>query len=98
MKEKMDASQFALWLQGFAELNAEPPTKEQWQSIREHLQLVFTKVTPEVKRPVIDLTGNKDLRKLIDSARNAQAYQPPVPQVYQPYFLSAEIKPDTITC
>lgn len=42
----MTAEQFAYWLQGFAELNAQPPTAEQWQSIRDHLALVFNKVTP----------------------------------------------------
>lgn len=42
----MDALQFAYWLQGFAELHQEPPTPEQWQSIRDHLSLVFHKVTP----------------------------------------------------
>ena len=42
----MEAMQFAYWLQGFAELNDKAPTAEQWKSIREHLQLVFTKVTP----------------------------------------------------
>jgi hypothetical protein len=42
----MTAEQFAYWLQGYAELNAEPPNAEQWQAIREHLALVFKKVTP----------------------------------------------------
>lgn len=42
----MTADQFAYWLQGFAELNEQPPTAEQWQSVREHLALVFNKVTP----------------------------------------------------
>lgn len=42
----MDAQQFAYWLQGFAELNEQPPTPAQWQSIREHLATVFVKVTP----------------------------------------------------
>jgi hypothetical protein len=44
----MNAQEFAYWLQGFAELNEQPPTPEQWQSIREHLALVFTKVTPGI--------------------------------------------------
>ena len=44
----MTVQDFAYWLQGFAELNSEPPTAEQWQSIREHLALVFTKVTPDL--------------------------------------------------
>lgn len=42
----MTAEQFAYWLQGFAELNAERPTPEQWTAINEHLQTVFVKVTP----------------------------------------------------
>ena len=42
----MTADQFAYWLQGFAELNAAPPTEDQWNMIREHLGLVFNKVTP----------------------------------------------------
>jgi hypothetical protein len=45
----MNEHDFCLWLQGFAELNTHPPTPEQWQSIREHLQTVFKKVTPDVK-------------------------------------------------
>lgn len=48
----MDALQFAYWLQGFCELGGDaPPTPEQWKSIREHLQLVFHKVTPSVGDP-----------------------------------------------
>lgn len=43
----MTAEQFAYWLQGYAELNAEPPSAEQWKAIREHLALVFMKVTPQ---------------------------------------------------
>lgn len=45
----MTPEQFAYWMQGFAELNAIPPSPEQWQSIREHLALVFEKKTPEFK-------------------------------------------------
>lgn len=41
----MTPEQFAYWMQGFAELNAIPPSHEQWQSIREHLALVFDKRT-----------------------------------------------------
>ena len=41
----MTPEQFCCWLQGRAELDATPPTEEQWRSIREHLALVFTKVT-----------------------------------------------------
>lgn len=48
----MTPNEFAYWLQGFAELNAEPPTAEQWQSIRDHLALVFHKVTPPLRSSV----------------------------------------------
>ena len=42
----MDALNFAYWLNGFAELNESPPTEAQWQAIKDHLALVFNKVTP----------------------------------------------------
>lgn len=44
----MTPEQFVYWMQGFAELNESPPSPEQWQSIREHLQLVFKKETPKI--------------------------------------------------
>lgn len=44
----MTPENFVYFLQGFVELNGNPPTPEQWQSIKEHLQLVMTKVTPSV--------------------------------------------------
>ncbi|HEX8579911.1 MAG TPA: hypothetical protein VF655_10000 [Allosphingosinicella sp.] len=47
----MTPEQFCYWLQGRAEFDPTPPTPEQWQSIREHLQTVFTKVTPPVRIP-----------------------------------------------
>lgn len=43
----MTAEQFAYWLQGFVELNVEQPTAEQWLIIRDHLQTVFKKETPD---------------------------------------------------
>lgn len=51
----MDATQFAYWLQGFAELQQTAPTEEQWKSIKDHLNLVFNKVTPQVgAQPVLN--------------------------------------------
>jgi hypothetical protein len=48
----MTPEQFCYWLQGRAELQPEnPPSAEEWQSIREHLQAVFTKVTPQLLSP-----------------------------------------------
>jgi hypothetical protein len=45
----MTPENFCYWLQGKAELHPNAPTKEQWQSILEHLDLVMTKVTPPVQ-------------------------------------------------
>lgn len=55
----MTADQFAYWLQGFTELHGEPPTAEQWQAIKDHLALVFTKVTPN--RQAVPVTTPKPL-------------------------------------
>jgi hypothetical protein len=44
----MTSEQFTYWLQGFIELYGEIPSEAQWQSIKEHLQTVFVKVTPPV--------------------------------------------------
>ena len=48
----MTAEQFAYWLQGFAEMNGGVPTEAQWQSVKEHLALVFQKVTPILGDPL----------------------------------------------
>lgn len=76
----MDASQFTMWLQGFAELSSAPPTPDQWQSIKEHLQLVFTKVTPPVNQAVATPPPQKTpeehaaaLRKMFDRVKQAPA-------------------------
>jgi len=42
----MTPEQFTYWLQGYAELGGETPTAEQWLVIKDHLALVFAKVTP----------------------------------------------------
>lgn len=45
MGTEMTPEQFAYWLQGFVELHGERPTQEQWNQIKEHVSLVFNKVT-----------------------------------------------------
>jgi hypothetical protein len=42
----MTPEQFTYWLQGYAEMNGQPPTSEQWEMIKAHLATVFNKVTP----------------------------------------------------
>jgi hypothetical protein len=48
----MTPENFTYWLNGFVELNGTPPTPEQWDCIKEHLKLVFTKETPELKESI----------------------------------------------
>lgn len=44
----MDAQSFCYWLQGFVELCPnQHPTISQWNAVKDHLQLVFNKVTPQ---------------------------------------------------
>lgn len=48
----MTPEQFAYWLQGYAELNPNtPPNLDQWRQIQDHLNTVFTKVTPNRLTP-----------------------------------------------
>lgn len=42
---RLSAESFTFWLQGFAEIHGGPPTDKQWEVIKEHLELVFTRVT-----------------------------------------------------
>lgn len=43
----MNAEKFTYWLQGFVELcPTGVPSEAQWSAIKDHLQLVFLKVTP----------------------------------------------------
>lgn len=46
----MTPEQFVYWLQGFLELSESPALSEtQTQIVKDHLNLVFTKVTPDRK-------------------------------------------------
>lgn len=45
----MTTDQFAHWLQGYIEMTGGGmPTIHQWQMIKDHLQLCFRKVTPDL--------------------------------------------------
>lgn len=48
----MTPNEFCYWLQGHFELSeaGDRPTERQWEVIRQHLQLVFKKETPEVPK------------------------------------------------
>jgi hypothetical protein len=83
----MNTKDFCYWLNGFVELNdGEMPTPEQWKSIREHLDLVFNKVTPPVKKDNDGLGGIKpNLAELIEKAkRDILDKQKPSPWILNP--------------
>lgn len=70
----MTPENFAYWLQGFVELTqGQTPNPAQWKAIKEHLDLVFTKVTPPVKGTVmVDVkVDTKDAQKSIDDLKKA---------------------------
>lgn len=49
----MSPKSYAYWLQGWVELNdGAQPTPEQWEAIKEHLALVFQKVTTKTVAPL----------------------------------------------
>lgn len=46
---RMSASHFVAWLQGYIEISGgDGIDQDRWKMIKEHLQLVFEKVTPEL--------------------------------------------------
>lgn len=94
----MNEQQFAYWLNGFAELNQQPPTPEQWKSIREHLATVFKKVTPALGSPAIpDMKDNPSIKEMLKRAKKANWIEPSQ-KYYQPYFLDSPYKPGTVIC
>lgn len=66
----MTPSDFVYWLNGFVELTdgLERPSERQWQVIKDHLQLVFEKQTPD--------RGNEcDYRMLIEPDQSMDTLQ-----------------------
>lgn len=89
----MDSSEFCRWLQGFCELQEDntPPSDKQWLLIKQHLQLVFFKVTDDIeiisddKAAVLEnlskmLEGyEKDIDDLRKPAKKPVAFCQPAP-------------------
>lgn len=74
----MTPENFCYWLQGFIELNGnKSPTSEQWALIIEHINLVFNKVTPELKEDKrIDLS--ELLKKIEDNNKHKEIEWPTI--------------------
>lgn len=108
----MTPENFAYWLNGFVELTqGQTPCPAQWKAIKEHLDLVFKKVTPPVAETKIkvdvDTKGAQkaveDLAKSYEEAikrvKDANPYPSWYPSV-QPYWLGQDtgFLPGTIIC
>lgn len=93
----MTHENFIWWLKGFCELTPQPPTPEQWQAIKEHLDTFFTKVTPKAPGDVTPTTNttktekekNQDiLEQLIKNVRPATKPDNPLGTwPYRPYVV-----------
>lgn len=85
---------FVIWLKGFVDIVVpQELTDNEWQTIKDHLQLVFTKVTPNYKEEKENLTDNVDMERmmeqLLEGLKDKQTpitdYQPPFRPHYKPY-------------
>lgn len=73
----MTTEQFCYWLQGFAEIKGgwEEPTAAEWAVIKDHLNLVFKKETPDYNIKVTPVYGPEpaktaeELKKSFEEAR-----------------------------
>lgn len=65
----MNTEQFAYWMQGFVELHGAPPSAQQWDMIKEHLQTCFKKVTTAQINNVIAESAT-DKTRIEDIIRN----------------------------
>ena len=70
----MEQETFIVWLKGYVDL-AEPTevNEREWQIIKDHLQLVFTKVTPSYEDEDDDMDTAKKIKQLF------QGYTPTNP-------------------
>ncbi len=68
----MDEVEFCRWLQGFCELQEDntPPNKAQWVLIKEHLQLVYIKITSDLDADNIQEESWRDVKQNIEDAMN----------------------------
>ena len=71
----MNSEQFSYWLQGYAEICGTEPTVEQWQIIKDHLQLVFQKVTPGRANP-FPFRDGKPITWPLDTVKTSTPLQP----------------------
>lgn len=86
----MTPERFTDWLQGFVEIaNSDTISEKQWQIIKDHLKLVFDKVTPvrtpdrneSILKQITPTTPNTDWKRVSDligkEVKFNEQYKPP---------------------
>jgi hypothetical protein len=71
--DNMTSDFFCAWLQGYVEISGETPTDAQWEMIKEHLGLVFNKITTKPNDKEI-LKSKENILEIMD--KNAVNYTP----------------------
>lgn len=102
----MNAQEFTYWLQGFFELSeSNSLTEKQVEIIKDHLKLVFTKVTPDHSKEDKNVS---DFQKILEELLKKQTPAPTSPLPYYPGITYPGVMPGmnpnplvppyTITC
>lgn len=66
----MTSDQFAYWLQGFFEMtDSKNLSERQVSMIKEHLKLVFNKVTPDIQPSPLPGLTKEDIEKALEKGK-----------------------------
>ena len=85
----MTSENFTYWCQGFVELTGGAhPTPEQWKMIKEHLALVFTKVTPPLEKP--NSLVSKSSLKILDLLTDGPICGDAQPRKEEPHYCMSD--------
>ncbi len=79
---------FCYWLQSFAELQPDAVlTPTQWQIVKDHLALVFNKVTPKRKEPTYCTQSPHDLLESLGKTFDNPNWNGTFPPLVPPKFI-----------
>lgn len=81
---------FVTWLRGFVDIAKRAPNEEEWKIIKEHLQLVFTKVVPS-QQPMKEQSVTDEIKKALDKVSKDRIH-PPTPWPKPPYDVTCRPK------
>lgn len=87
----MTPEQFCYWLQGYTEVHGGTPTEQQWRVIKDHLQEVFHKKTPNYQFGIVG--GQTVPMPAIDSQ-----IWPPIQPLKLPSTTGLANNPESLIC